>query len=108
MAREQLHGYLRALVDTQGSDLHIKVGSPARIRVDGRLSRLDDTDLSADFTAAAAATIMRPDIYAAFEDRNEADFAYLLPDVGRFRVNAFRQRGSVAMIFRRVRSNATE
>jgi twitching motility protein PilT len=106
MAREQLHGYLRALVDTQGSDLHIKVGSPARIRVDGRLSRLDDDDLTADFTAAAAAAIMRCDTHAMFEERNEADFAYLIPDVGRFRVNAFRQRGTVAMIFRRVRSNA--
>jgi twitching motility protein PilT len=52
-----------------------------------------------------AAAIMRPNVAEQFERRNEADFAYAVDGVGRFRVNAFRQRGSVAMIFRLVRAS---
>ncbi|MFL6295495.1 MAG: hypothetical protein ACJ75M_06635 [Actinomycetes bacterium] len=43
--------------------------------------------------------VIRPDL---LQQTNEADFAYSLPGVGRFRVNAFRQRGSVGMVLRRV------
>jgi twitching motility protein PilT len=49
--------------------------------------------------------IMRPDIREHFAHSSDADFAYGMQGVGRFRVNAFRQRGSVAMIFRLVRSS---
>jgi twitching motility protein PilT len=46
--------------------------------------------------------VIRPDLLQQFQQTNEADFAYSLPGVGRFRVNAFRQRGSVGMVLRRV------
>ncbi|HEV8297498.1 MAG TPA: PilT/PilU family type 4a pilus ATPase [Acidimicrobiales bacterium] len=103
---ERLHELLLVLVQTEGSDLHVKVGSPARIRVDGRLQRVDDELLTPEFTIAVAQAIMRTDQWDGFEVCNEADFAYMAPGIGRFRVNAFRQRGSAALIFRRVRTNA--
>ena len=50
--------------------------------------------------------VIRPDLYEQFQRTNEADFAYSLPGVGRFRVNAFRQRGSVGLVLRRVQEGA--
>ena len=99
-------GTLGALASHDGSDLHVKGEAVPRIRVDGDLRRLQADPLSPSTVSEMAAAIMRPDMADHFERRNEADFAYMLDGVGRFRVNAFRQRGSVAMIFRRVRSNA--
>src|SRR5215213_10200317 len=50
--------------------------------------------------------VIRPDLYDQFQKINEADFAHSRPGVGRFRVNAFRQRGSVGMVLRRVQEGA--
>jgi twitching motility protein PilT len=94
--------FLRALVELRGSDLHIKVGSPARVRIDGRLRKLQGDMLSPDDTQAIADEVMRDDLRETFRLTNEADFAYSLAGVGRFRVNAFRSRGSVGLVFRRV------
>ena len=94
--------FLRALVDCTGSDLHVKVGSPPRVRIDGRLRKLQTRDLTAADTEAMAAEVMRADLHEEFERTNEADFAYSVPGLGRFRVNAFRARGSAGLVFRRV------
>jgi twitching motility protein PilT len=94
---------LRALVEADGSDLHLKAGSPPLIRVDGLLRRLGDTRLLTDDTARVAGFIMPPDRRQAMETQNEADFAYSLAGVGRFRVNVFRQRGAISIVMRRVR-----
>ncbi len=105
MARERLDRFLRALAEADGSDLHVKVGSAPRIRVNGTLHRLENEDpLTSAITADMAMAIMRQDMYEHFERNHEADFAYSVDGLGRFRVNVFRQRGSVAMIFRLVRT----
>jgi twitching motility protein PilT len=106
MSHPQLDGLLSALAAHDGSDLHIKGDAVPRIRVDGDLRRLEAEPLSPGMVSDMAAAIMRPDIADNFMRRNEADFAYAVEGVGRFRVNAFRQRGTVAMIFRRVRNSA--
>ncbi len=98
---------LRALVECAGSDLHCKVGSPPRIRIDGRLRRLQTRDLTSADTEGMVAEVLRADLAEEFRRRNEADFAYSLPGVGRFRVNAFRSRGSAGLVFRRVSIGAT-
>jgi len=97
-----IQSFLRALVDTGGSDLHCKVGSPPRIRIDGRLRKLQTRDLTAADTDAMVHEVLRDDLVEEFDRRNEADFAYSLPQVGRFRVNAFRARGACGLVFRRV------
>jgi twitching motility protein PilT len=94
--------FLRALVESGGSDLHCKVGSPPRVRIDGRLRKLQTPDLTAADTEQMVAEVLRPDLVDEFWRTNEADFAYSLPGVGRFRVNAFRARGSAGLVFRRV------
>jgi twitching motility protein PilT len=94
--------FLRALMELTGSDLHCKVGSPPRVRIDGRLRKLQARDLTPDDTAAMAYEIMSDDQRSTFARTNEADFAYSIPGLGRFRVNAFRSRGSAGLVFRRV------
>jgi twitching motility protein PilT len=98
--------WLEALVAAKWSDLHLKVGSPPRMRVDGRLVVLDGPSLTPEAAEALLRELIRPDLYDEFQRSNEADFAYSRPGVGRFRVNAFRQRGSVAMVLRRVQEGA--
>ena len=99
--------FLRALVESGGSDLHCKVGSPPRVRIDGRLRRLQSPDLTPGDTAQMVKEVLRPDLEEEFRRTSEADFAYSLPGVGRFRVNAFRSRGSSGLVFRHVSVGAT-
>ncbi|MDP9102320.1 MAG: type IV pilus twitching motility protein PilT [Actinomycetota bacterium] len=94
--------FLRALVDCGGSDLHCKVGSPPRVRIDGRLRKLQTRDLTSNDTDQMVSEVLREDLREEFRRTNEADFAYSLSGVGRFRVNAFRSRGSCGLVFRRV------
>ncbi len=94
--------YLTALSELGGSDLHCKVGSPPRVRIDGRLRKLQAPVLTADDTEHMAQEVMRADLADSFARDHEADFAYAIPGVGRFRVNAFSARGSVGLVFRRV------
>jgi twitching motility protein PilT len=98
---------LVTLSELDGSDLHIKAGAPARMRVTGTLRTLhDEPAFTADETKAIAESIMTPAVLETFRQRHEVDFAYGLPGVGRFRVNAYFQRSSVAMAMRRVRASA--
>jgi twitching motility protein PilT len=94
--------FLRALVDCGGSDLHCKVGSPPRVRIDGRLRKLETRDLTPTDTEQMVHEVLREDLIDEFDRASEADFAYSLAGVGRFRVNAFRSRGSCGLVFRRV------
>ena len=94
--------FLRALVECGGSDLHIKVGSPPRVRIDGKLRKLQTRDLTAADTTQMVTEVLREDLVEEFHKSNEADFAYSMTGIGRFRVNAFRSRGSCGLVFRRV------
>nr|MBA2528893.1 PilT/PilU family type 4a pilus ATPase [Euzebyales bacterium] len=95
--------YLRYLVDKGGSDLHLKAPGPAYVRIDGELSEVHDLPaLSVEDTARFAAGILSPQLQARFDRGEEADLAYSIPGVGRFRVAVFWQRGSVGMVLRRV------
>ena len=99
---QSIEPFLRALVESGGSDLHCKTGSPPRVRIDGRLRRLQAPDLTPADTEGMVQQVLRGDLIEEFRKSNEADFAYSLPGLGRFRVNAFRSRGSAGLVFRRV------
>ena len=83
-----VRAHLRALVELAGSDLHCKVGSPPRVRIDGRLRRLRAPELTPADTERMLAEVLRPHQAEQFARSNEADFAYSIAGVGRFRVNA--------------------
>ena len=78
------------------------------MRIAGALVTLEDEPpFSAAETKQLAESIMQPGILGLFTERHEADFAYSLDGTGRFRVNAYYQRSSVALAMRRVRASAT-
>ncbi|MCA1727216.1 MAG: Flp pilus assembly complex ATPase component TadA, partial [Actinobacteria bacterium] len=95
---------LGVLSQEGGSDLHMKVGTAPTFRVDGILARLEDeAPLTEEEIEAAVRQMMPPGRWEDFIARNEADFAYTLEGLGRFRVNAFRQRGATSFVARLVR-----
>jgi twitching motility protein PilT len=107
MDQADLDRLLRRLSEADGSDLHMKVGSPPRLRVNGELIRLnDEAPVQPTDTELLARTIMQARTLDHFDRHHEADFAYSVQGLGRFRVNAFRQRGSAGLVFRRVRQGA--
>jgi twitching motility protein PilT len=99
----EFDGWLRDLMEGQGSDLHVKVGSPPMIRLASGLQRLERDPITPMETAAIAESIVPKDRRETFEKMGEVDFAYSLKDVGRFRANVFKQRGSISMVLRRLR-----
>ncbi|MDA8101193.1 MAG: type IV pilus twitching motility protein PilT [Nitrospiraceae bacterium] len=98
-----LNDLLKVTFERKASDLHIKVGVPPVLRIDGRLTPLENEKrLASDDTVAMASSIMNPHQKAKFNEKNELDMAYAVPGLGRFRVNVFKQRGSVGMVFRMI------
>jgi len=95
--------YLQVLVESGGSDLHLKAGGPAYVRIDGDLKPVTTLPpLSEGDTAQLAQSMMDARLRESFERESEVDFAFSIAGVGRFRVNAFLQRGSVGIVCRRV------
>jgi twitching motility protein PilT len=100
-----LHRSLAKLVELNGSDLHLKVPSQPLCRVDGELVPLPGTEpLAAADTDAAVKQMLGNDAVklAEFDGEGEVDFAYAVAGLARFRVNAFRQRGSVSIVMRAI------
>ncbi len=95
---------LEHLCLSQGSDLHLRAGARPHIRVDGHLQPTHHPMLTPDATVRMAATILPGDRAEEFARTNEADVGFSVGGLGRFRVNVYRQRGTVAMVFRRVPS----
>jgi len=94
---------LRTLVEREGSDLHIKVDSPPVARMHGELIPLEGFGkLSAEDTERAFHDIAEPRSVSEFEADGEADFSYALPGVSRYRVNVFKQRGSISIVCRAI------
>ncbi len=98
----ELGDLLRYAVEQRGSDLHIKVGAVPHVRVDGHLIPGPFPVASPADTERIAAEVLPPPRAQEFEATGEADFAYSVAALGRFRVNVFRQRGSVGLVLRRV------
>ena len=100
----EIDALLKLMSERGSSDLHIKAGSPPAIRLNGKLMVLREQyqAMGPDETKALALGIMSERQAQTFENHLEADFAYSLSGVGRFRVNIFHQRGSVGMTLRRV------
>jgi len=97
---------LTLLAHWEGSDLHLKAGAQPRIRIDGELRLMTEEDrFSSEETHLLVEAIMPPQVAEIFERKHEADFAYSVAGIGRFRVNAFYQRSSVALVLRRVKPN---
>ena len=98
----ELARYVRAMIKAGASDLHIKPGMLPHIRVRTEISAARAEPLSPEQTEAMAYELMSPKQRAFFEEQGSVDLAYELAGSDRFRVNAFRQRGKIAIAVRRV------
>ena len=93
---------LQRLIQDGASDLHLKVGRPPVLRVHGDLFSLDMPPLRPEDLKALAEQIMTPKQVKEFAEHKEADFAIGVPGIGRFRVNVYQQRGTIAYAMRSV------
>jgi twitching motility protein PilT len=97
----EIEELVRIAAKNNASDIHIQVGLPPVLRMQTRLVPLESETLTADTTERLVYSMMSEHQKQLFEERMEFDFSYDLPGVARFRVNAFRQRDSVAAALRR-------
>jgi twitching motility protein PilT len=97
----ELNDILRIAVKGQASDIHLKAGLPPLFRVDGALVPLKDGErLQPDHLHGMLSAITTPGQKAHFDEKHEVDLAYSIAGLGRFRVNAFMQRGTIGIVFR--------
>jgi twitching motility protein PilT len=98
-----LNALLRAVVECGGTDLHLKLGLPPVVRRDGQLggiegwAALGEADLESVLQTVTSRT---PHRLEAFRETGELDTSYMAPDLARFRVNGFKQRGATSFAFR--------
>jgi twitching motility protein PilU len=106
MEREQaskfINDLLRLMVSRGGSDLFLTCDFPPAIKVDGKVTKVSPQPLSALHTIALARSVMNDKQAGEFERTKECNFAISPQGVGRFRINAFVQQGSVGMVLRTI------
>src|SRR2546425_2472712 len=90
------------MVQRNASDLLLKVGRPATIRVNGELAPLNTAPLKPEELKSLAEQIMTPRQVKEFAEHKEPDFAIGVPGVRRLRTNVYQQRGTVAFAFRAI------
>lgn len=95
---------LREMVNLGASDLHIRVGVPPIYRVNGHLQRPLNVVVDGASMDSFLDDIMNRDQKQRFEENKECDFAVGARELGRFRVNVFRQRGSIAIVIRHIKA----
>jgi len=109
MERDQaikfMRDLLKLMVEKGGSDLFITVGFPPAIKVDGKVTPVSKTKLSAENTKAMTYAIMNDKQLKEFEATKEANFAIAPVGVGRFRVNAYIQQSNCGMVLRTINTD---
>lgn len=95
---------LRLMVAKNASDLFITTGFPPAMKIDGKVTPMTNQALSAQQAREIARSIMNDKQAAEYDATNECNFAIGIQGMGRFRVNAFVQRGSAGLVFRTINS----
>jgi twitching motility protein PilU len=92
------------MAEKDASDLFISTGSPISIKILGNIMPVNQTIVDNELARKIADELMNDQQAAQFEEDWEMNFSHVLPDVGRFRVNIFRQRNNIGMVIRYLRS----
>lgn len=93
---------LQTVINLSASDLHITVGQPPVLRLDGHMRRLETKVLEADDTVALMKSITPERCQVELQEVGGTDFGFAFGDQARFRVAVFKQRGNVGMVLRRI------
>ncbi|MDL2300732.1 type IV pilus twitching motility protein PilT [Lachnospiraceae bacterium OttesenSCG-928-D06] len=96
---------LRAAKEAGASDVHLTVGIPPKMRVNGKLITMNYERMLPPDTVEVLLAVTTEMQRGLFEERGEYDMSFSIPNCGRYRVNLYRQRGSVALAFRLVGTN---
>jgi len=98
------HEVLKLAVENNASDVVAKSNKPAYLRLSGRLKPVDMDPIPGEIVRGFVEATMPRNLHAIWERDGQVDYAYAKEEVGRFRVNGFRQRGSVTVVFRYIKS----
>lgn len=93
---------LEKTIEKKASDLHITVGVPPIIRIDGELVSLGDTVVTPKDSQQLVQQLLEEKTFNKLESKGEVDASYSYPGVGRFRVNVYKQRGTYGIAIRSV------
>ncbi len=96
---------LHQLVDRGASDVHLHCGMPALARLHGELTPVSEGKVTPPYTEALVELMCDERQKATFRDKHQVDLAYSVPGLARFRVNLFRQRGSISAVLRVIKSD---
>ena len=97
--------YLRTMVEKDASDLYLSSGAPASAKLDGTLQPLEETKLTTEQVKEIAYSVMDSEQIAEFEHKPEMNLAISEKGIGRFRVNIFRQRNSISLVIRNIKTD---
>jgi twitching motility protein PilU len=95
----------KMMADRQASDLFISCGAPINVKVNGVVTPLSDRPMDLDTVRRVAYEFMSDEQAKTFEAEHEMNLSYLDPHVGNFRINIFRQRGTISLVVRYIRSD---
>jgi len=95
-----IHDLMKQTVQMKASDLHVTVGIPPTVRVNGQLQKISDQILKSADTEGFVKEITSDKQFAELKERGEIDFSLSIPGFHRFRLNAYKQRGSYGMAIR--------
>src|SRR5438046_7982574 len=96
---------LKLMAEKQASDLFISCGAPINIKINGVVSAISTQPMDVETVRRVAYELMTKDQAREFENEMEMNLSYLDRSVGNFRINIFRQRGTISLCVRYVRSN---
>ncbi len=99
---------LSSMVERGASDVHLHCGLPPLARINGKLTPVRDSKVMPAFTEKLLEAILDDRQKATFRERHQVDLAYSVSGLGRFRVNLFRQRGSVSAVLRVINSDESQ
>jgi twitching motility protein PilT len=99
-AQEQINQILMDAVNAGASDIHISAGLPPIVRQDGNLHQAGTTPLTPEVAKLLVEALLATDQKSRMHRSKDADFTYVIDDFGRFRVNAYQQRGTLAAAIR--------
>ncbi len=97
--------YLKIMVDQDASDIYLSTGAPISAKINGTLTALEDSRLTADQVKTVAWSVMDDEQIAEFEKKPEMNLAISEQGIGRFRVNIFKQRNSISMVIRNIKTD---
>ncbi len=104
MGNQIFNDLLRLAADNGASDVHVKSGKPALLRIEGKLQEVEMDRITEDQALDFLDTILAESFKARWEEEGQIDFGHTVGGIGRFRVAAFRQRGTVTIVFRYVKN----